>query len=76
MHRLFLAGALCLTGCTGNIVGPFAPRTPQRVDDPCISIEEQATRGRDRLALPDESSRWMDNLAPRLYIDRPGPHDR
>jgi hypothetical protein len=76
MQRLFLAGLLFLTGCSGNIVGPFAHRQPQRVDDPLLTIGEQERRVRDRLALPDESSVWSENLAPRTYTERPGPHDR
>jgi hypothetical protein len=55
MRRLFLFGVLLLSGCASNILGPFAAREPQRVDDPMLSIPEQQRRGRDRLALPDES---------------------
>jgi hypothetical protein len=66
MHRIFLAGVLILAGCQ-NIVGPFARRPPQRVDDPLLSIYEQEVRGRDRLALPLESP----NVAPPAPA-RPG----
>jgi hypothetical protein len=31
----------------------MAPRTPQRVDDPILTIGEQEQRSRARLALPD-----------------------
>jgi len=55
MRRLLLLGVLLLSGCASNLVGPFAGREPQRVDDPLLSIPEQQRRGRDRLALPDES---------------------
>jgi hypothetical protein len=65
MSRLFLISLLCLAGCRG-VVGPFQPRDPERVDDPRISIQEQQARGRDRLALPDDSS-----LAPRTGINPP-----
>ncbi|HMC67472.1 MAG TPA: hypothetical protein VKI65_21230 [Gemmataceae bacterium] len=75
MRRLCLLAALLLLGC-GNVVGPFGPRSPQRVDDPFVSIDEQERRGRDRYALPDEQATRIDNLAPRTYIDRPGPHGR
>jgi hypothetical protein len=54
MRRLFLLGVLGMTGCA-NLVGPFQHRTPQRVDDPCLSIAEQQQRANDRLALPVES---------------------
>jgi hypothetical protein len=54
IRRLILSSCLLLAGCS-SVSGPFAPRTPQRVDDPLLSIGEQERRGRDRLALPDES---------------------
>jgi hypothetical protein len=77
MRRLIVLLALPLLGCSGNLVGPFENRRPQRVDDPCVSIPEQEIRGRDRLAIPVE---WPDgdrmNLAPQTYIDRPSPSGR
>lgn len=72
MRRLFLFGALLLMGCSGNLVGPFAPRPPQRVDDPLLSINEQEKRGRDRLAYPDESPVKTQNMAPPTYLSPPG----
>lgn len=56
MRRLIVIGLLLLAGCQG-IVGPRqrACQTPQRVDDPCLTIDQQERRGRDRLALPDNS---------------------
>jgi hypothetical protein len=55
MRKLWLVGSLILmVGCQ-NIVGPFRPRSPQRIDDPSLSIQEQERRGRERLALPDQS---------------------
>jgi hypothetical protein len=54
MRKLLLVGVLLLAGCQ-NVAGPFAARPPQRVDDPHLSIPEQQYRGRDRLALPDET---------------------
>jgi hypothetical protein len=73
MRRLFLLGALLLLGCRNNVVGPFAPRQPERVDDPRLPIAEQERRGRDRLAYPVASPA----VGPPTYadtqgIDRPG----
>ena len=61
--------ALLVAGC-GSINGPFAARKPLRVDDPHVTIYEQQQRGRDRLALPEESKL----VAPQSYGDfaRPG----
>jgi hypothetical protein len=67
MRRLFLIGLLSLTGCQ-NVIGPFQRRETQRVDDPCLTISEQERRGRDRLALPDDSPR----LAPLTDTDPRG----
>lgn len=66
MCRIYLLGALLLLGCQ-NTNGPFAPRKPERVDDPLLSIPEQQRRGRDRLAIPEESP----NVAPPTHIDLP-----
>lgn len=71
MRRLLLFIPLFLTGCT-NLIGPFQYRDPQRVDDPMFSISEQQERGRDRLALPEQSA----NVAPRTLTEFPGPHNR
>jgi hypothetical protein len=64
MHRLLLASLMLVAGCQ-NIVGPFARRDPQRVDDPLLSIGEQQRRGRDRLALPEESPKLSPPTAAR-----------
>jgi hypothetical protein len=56
MRRILILGILCLAGCQ-NVSGPFAPRSPERVDDPRLSISEQESRGRDRWAIPEESPR-------------------
>ena len=56
MRRILILGILCLAGCQSTS-GPFAPRSPQRVDDPRFTIPEQESRGRDRFAIPEESSR-------------------
>ena len=52
---LILCGLLALTGCRNNLVGPFQPRSPERVDDPRLTIDEQAVRARDRLGYPEEN---------------------
>jgi hypothetical protein len=54
MRRVFLVALMCLAGCQ-NLTGPFAPRSPERVDDPRLPISEQEVRGRDRYAIPQES---------------------
>jgi hypothetical protein len=55
MRRLFLVGVLVLLSGCQNIVGPFKPRSPQRVDDPSFPLTEQERRGRARYALPDQT---------------------
>jgi hypothetical protein len=54
MRHLLVLGLLVLAGCQG-VQGPMAPRSPQRVDDPLLTIGEQERRSRARLALPDGS---------------------
>lgn len=71
MRRIMLVAVLLSAGCQ-NLIGPFAPRKPLRVDDPCVSIAEQQRRGRDRLALPEDDRA----LAPKLFVDRPGTDGR
>ena len=66
MRRILLTAVLLLAGCQ-NVLGPFAPRKPERVDDPLLTISEQQRKGRDRLALPEESP----NVAPPPFA-RPG----
>jgi hypothetical protein len=67
MRRIIAIGFLLLTGCE-SIMGPFQHRKPERVDDPLLSINEQQSRGRDRYALPDNSS----TVAPRTGLEVPG----
>lgn len=69
MYRLCLIGLLLLVGCKST-TGPFQPRDG-RVDDPLLSIGEQQKRGRDRLALTDETG-----LAPKTGVASPGVHGR
>jgi hypothetical protein len=66
MHRIIALGLLFLAGCE-SIIGPFQHRKPERVDDPLLTISEQQNRGRDRLALPDNSS----TVAPRTGVELP-----
>ena len=70
-RRTLLVGALLLAGCQST-VGPFAPKPPGRVDNPCLTIEEQQSRGRERYALPDERK----EVGPHSGVQLPGPHDR
>ncbi|MFN4259363.1 MAG: hypothetical protein ACK4RK_08685 [Gemmataceae bacterium] len=74
MRRLVVFLALMMTACNGNLVGPFSHRKPARVDDPLLTMSEQQARTRDRLALPDETTVNLTNVAPRTYTDRPGPN--
>jgi hypothetical protein len=70
MRRLALIGILLMAGCQ-NVVGPFGRYRNERVDDPLLSIPEQKARGRERLALPDEST----SVAPRTGVMPPdGPY--
>lgn len=71
MRRVFLLGTLLLAGCQ-NVIGPFQYRKPERVDDPVYSIPEQKRRGRDRLALPDDSV----YVAPPTKVESPGVFGR
>jgi hypothetical protein len=73
MRRIvLLAALLLLIGCQG-VVGPrqrFCE--PKVIDNPCLSIEEQKARGREYLALPEQS--W--DVAPRTFAEQPGYHGR
>jgi hypothetical protein len=67
MRRILVTGVLLLAGCRSNVIGPFEHRRPERVDDPTLTIPEQQRRGRDRLALPDDSS----TTGPPSGVERP-----
>lgn len=67
MRKLIPLALLLLVGCQGT-AGPFQPRGTGRVDDPRFSIAEQQSRGRDRLALPDDYS----GLSPKTGAAIPG----
>ena len=70
MRRLLFVGFLLLAGCQ-NMSGPFTPRSPERVDDPLLSLHEQRARIRERLALPDDSA----SVGPRTGVQPPdGPY--
>lgn len=53
MRHLLLLGLIVAIGCQG-VVGP-GRRTlmNDRIDDPCLSIDEQKVRARERIGLPD-----------------------
>ena len=67
MRRFFVIGLLLLAGCRSNVSGPLEHRKTERVDDPTLTIPEQQRRGRDRLALPDDSS----TTGPPTGVERP-----
>lgn len=74
MMRRWLLLSLMLSGLIGcsNITGPIANRrSPERIDDPLYSIEEQERRGRERLSLPED-----DRMSPNTYMGRYGPTGR
>lgn len=61
-----------LAGCQG-VRGPFQRSQPPRVDPRLpngerLSISEQESRGRDRLALPDTAR----SAGPETYMEPPG----
>jgi hypothetical protein len=62
---------LAAAGCQSNR-GGLLYRKPDRADDPMFSIEEQQRRGRDRLAVVEDTT----NLVPKTYVDRPGTTGR
>lgn len=68
MRRILILSVLLvpMAGGCQNLSGPLRPRSPLRVDDPCLSIGEQERLGRDRLALPDET------IGPSSGAARPG----
>jgi hypothetical protein len=73
MRRLFLASILlALVGCT-NYVGPFQPRSPQRIDDPRLSLQEQDRRERAQVAIPQQSPQAgppLNNGDPNSFIQQ------
>ena len=71
MRRIIMmAGVLLvLMGCTG-VVGPRKRGDPPPwfVADPRLPIQDQEARGREYLALPQQSP----DVAPRTYVEQPG----
>lgn len=71
MHRILglaLGILLLVAGCQG-INGPFAHKhDPVRVDNPYLTIPEQERLGRDRLAVPELTSK---NVAPSVDTGMP-----
>src|SRR5437870_13848690 len=68
MRHVLLLSGLLRVGCQG-VNGPFARKArPERIDDPRLSIAEQQQRGRDQLALPEQSPQ----LGPRTWMEPPG----
>jgi hypothetical protein len=54
MRTVVLVGVLLAGGCQG-VVGPLQRyQTRDPVDNPCLPVDEQMRRGRDRLAYPDQ----------------------
>ena len=68
MRRLFLLGVVVLLSGCHNVIGPFQPKPPARVDDPLLTIGEQERKGRANLPLPDASP----NVAPNSGVAIPG----
>jgi hypothetical protein len=73
MRKLYYLAFLFLAGCQST-AGPFTPRPPLRVDDPRYSITEQQSRGRDRLALPDDYGANLPKTG--AAIPGSGPYNR
>jgi hypothetical protein len=71
LRHCLLVGILLLSGCE-NIIGPFQPRGPGRVDDPLLTINEQQKLGRERLALPDDSP----SVGPNVGLEVPSSRGR
>ncbi len=66
MHRILLASLLVLCGCQG-IVGPAQRRAlNDRVDHPCLTIDEQERKAHSRLAYPEGPA-----YGPRTYAEPP-----
>ncbi len=66
MRRLMPVCVLLVAGCQ-TVNGPRKRDSNQPVDNPCLTVEEQMRRGRDRLAFPDPSPA----VGPRTYAEVP-----
>lgn len=69
MRCLILLVALLLAGCANNFIGPWRRicQPPVRIDDPRLTIQEQQSLQRSRVALPEASM----NVAPRTFAEYP-----
>ena len=54
MCRILLLALILLAGCQ-TVQGPFKPRSKESTDVRGLDLEEQASRTRDRYAIPDET---------------------
>ncbi|MBX7103105.1 MAG: hypothetical protein K1X57_03440 [Gemmataceae bacterium] len=63
---LLVALIFASVGCQSQ-QGGLLYRQAGRADDPRYSIEEQKRRGRERLAVVEDTG-----LSPKTYVDRPG----
>ncbi len=69
---LVLGCLILLAGCQ-NVMGPRRHRNePMDVSNTHLTIPEQQQRVRERLALPEPNVR----VAPRTFVEMPGPHGR
>lgn len=69
-QSLLIALILTAGGCQGQR-GNLLYRQTGRADDPMYSISEQERRGRERLAVVEDSG-----LTPKTFVDRPGTTGR
>jgi hypothetical protein len=68
MRKLLAAGLLVLAGCQG-VVGPFQrAQLRDPVNDPSLTLGEQAKKSRDRLAYPEDLPTVE---APKTALDLP-----
>jgi hypothetical protein len=67
MHRLFCVGLVFLAGCQGTVGPVKRTAITDPIDRPCLTLDEQKERARDRLALPDTSAA----TGPRTYAENP-----
>jgi hypothetical protein len=71
MRSLLCLSVVLLAGCQ-NVLGPkYRNYESTRVDNPCLTTEEQKRRARDRLALPESSKL----VVPRDHSDFTGPYN-
>lgn len=75
MARNILLGLLGVFGLVSvgckDFEGPRQVKSEGRPDLPQYTIEEQERRGRARYAIPEDT-----RMAPKTFVDRPGPSGR